>query len=188
MKTLKQILVECEKFLIESEHPMIDVDGIMKHRNNSLGQPIHPTDEGIRNFHRWFGSSKMVDEHGRPKVFYHGTRKDFERFDTNDGLGGSIFISPDAKYSANFADAKGGQIMPVYVKATNPHKKVVLAYDEEKHIKKAKKNGYDAVKIKDSFSNWEPENIAIFSGSQLKSAIGNSGAFSSHPHITEEKQ
>lgn len=51
----------------------IDVDGVMKHRYNSEGKPIHSTDEGIRNFHRWFGDSDSVDEHGRPKVFHHGT-------------------------------------------------------------------------------------------------------------------
>lgn len=51
----------------------IDVDGVMKHRYNSEGKPIHSTDEGIRNFHRWFGDSDSVDEQGRPKVFHHGT-------------------------------------------------------------------------------------------------------------------
>jgi hypothetical protein len=44
----------------------------MKHRHNSEGKPIHHTDEGIRNFHRWFGDSTLVDEYGRPKVVYHG--------------------------------------------------------------------------------------------------------------------
>lgn len=72
-----------KKLLRESiDHPMIEVDGVMRHRHNSLGQPIHHADEGIRNFHRWFGDSKAVDEHGRPMVLYHGTTKDFDAFDS----------------------------------------------------------------------------------------------------------
>lgn len=63
------------------EHPMIDVDGVQKHRHNSLGQPIHHTEEGIKNFHRWFGDSKAVDKHGRPLVVYHGTANKFDEFD-----------------------------------------------------------------------------------------------------------
>jgi hypothetical protein len=40
---------------------------------NSLGQPIHSTQEGIENFWKWFGDSKIVDEQGRPLVCYHGS-------------------------------------------------------------------------------------------------------------------
>ena len=69
-----------------TEHPMIEVDGAMKHRLNSMGQPIHHTDEGIRNFHRWFGNSTTVDEHGRPKVMYHGTGAILTRRGTEGGL------------------------------------------------------------------------------------------------------
>jgi hypothetical protein len=49
---------------------------------NSLGQPIHPTEEGIKNFNKWFGDSKVVDEQGRPMVVYHGTNAEFTVFDT----------------------------------------------------------------------------------------------------------
>src|SRR5574343_280268 len=66
-----------------TEHPMIDVDGEMKHRHNANGIPIHHTDEGIRNFHRWFGDSKTVDEHGRPHVFFHGTTGNIDKFNEN---------------------------------------------------------------------------------------------------------
>jgi hypothetical protein len=59
-----------------TEHPMIDVDGVQKHLHNNLGERIHDTDEGVKNFHRWFGSSKIVDKHGRPMVVYHGTNNE----------------------------------------------------------------------------------------------------------------
>lgn len=52
---------------------IIEINGKQHHRNNSLGKPIHPTDEGIKNFYKWFGDSKVTDEQGRPLVVYHGT-------------------------------------------------------------------------------------------------------------------
>lgn len=52
---------------------MIDVDGVQRPTTNSEGRPIHPTAEGVRNFWRWFGESKIVDKQGRPLTAYHGT-------------------------------------------------------------------------------------------------------------------
>lgn len=46
----------------------IEVDGVQRPTRNSAGQPIHHTEEGIRNFWRWFGSSRVVDDQGRPLV------------------------------------------------------------------------------------------------------------------------
>ena len=82
IKDIPQSIIDAvKKVLNESiEHPMIEVDGVMKHRHNSLGQPIHPTDEGIKNFHRWFGDDENLDEHGRPKVLYHSSLQDIEQF------------------------------------------------------------------------------------------------------------
>jgi len=115
------------------EHPMIEVDGVMKHRHNSLGQPIHHTDEGIRNFHRWFGDSKVVDEYGRPKVVYHGTTKDFDNFDPNlaNSEGGAFYFSHSSQFKNPATNAntyantnrgsEDGSVMPVYIKMSNPY-------------------------------------------------------------------
>lgn len=59
----------------------ITVDGKERSTRNSKGQLIHPTLEGIENFWKWFGDSKVVDEQGRPLVMYHGTRSSFDFFD-----------------------------------------------------------------------------------------------------------
>ena len=84
------------------------VDGKMHLTTTSTGARIHPTDEGIRNFWRWFngvqpkrvagkdGQRKIDrgnhgadngaagswtrDSRGRPQVFYHGTGDDFSTF------------------------------------------------------------------------------------------------------------
>ena len=116
IKTLpKSLIEEATKILMESSHPMIDVDGFMKHRNNSEGIPIHHTDEGIRNFHRWFGDSDSVDEHGRPKVFYHGTPALQRTQDENTPLpfnefkktdSGVVSFSPTEKFARQYASTK----------------------------------------------------------------------------------
>jgi len=49
------------------------VDGTERPALNSNGKPIHWSEEGIRNFWRWFGDSKVVDARGRPLVVYHGS-------------------------------------------------------------------------------------------------------------------
>ena len=47
----------------------ITIDGVERPTRNSNGQPIHPTEEGIRNFWKWFGDSQVVDLNDRPIDF-----------------------------------------------------------------------------------------------------------------------
>ena len=58
----------------------IIIDGKLRSTVNSKGLPIAQTEEGIRNFWKWFGDSKVVDEQGRPLIVYHGTNQDFDEF------------------------------------------------------------------------------------------------------------
>lgn len=130
INTLPKSLIEAaKKILTESIHPMIDVDGEMKHRHNSNGIPIHHSDEGIKNFHRWFGDSKAVDEHGRPKVFYHGTDASFDEFKPTTGKISTVFgsehvdrhghfFTDDKELAKTFSNA--GNTMSVYLKMHNP--------------------------------------------------------------------
>nr|ACM90951.1 hypothetical protein pc1742 [uncultured bacterium URE12] len=61
----------------------IEIDGEQKPTTNSEGGLIADTEEGIRNFYKWFGDSKAVDNDGRPLVMFHGTpNKGFEEFNT----------------------------------------------------------------------------------------------------------
>lgn len=50
---------------IENEKTIM-VDGVSRSRELSSGRPIADTDDKIRDFWRWFGDSKMVDQKGRP--------------------------------------------------------------------------------------------------------------------------
>ncbi len=103
----------------------IEVDGVQRQRTNSKGQPIHPTDEGIRNFWRWFGSSKVTDADGRPLVVYHGTRSEFSVFDYS-RIGDQGRAEGAGFYFTNNKDVASGygKPMEVYLSIEKP-----LAYD-----------------------------------------------------------
>ena len=106
---------------ISQQQKMIDVDGDMKHTTNSNGDLIHSTEDGIRNFHRWFGNG-LTDEHGRPKVFYHGTNAHeytggtIHNFHTrpNSGRGAAFFSD-----SHDLASQYGKTVYPVYLRGSN---------------------------------------------------------------------
>jgi predicted Fe-Mo cluster-binding NifX family protein len=90
---------------------------------NSLGNPIHATEDGIRNFWKWFSGSVMVDSKGRPKVYYHGNNDDFDEFQlrwerddydednygsgwTGGNLGEGFYFTDDKTYAKRFGNVK----------------------------------------------------------------------------------
>lgn len=92
----------------------LEVDGQQRPTTNSEGRPIHPTEEGVRNFWKWFGDSKVVDGQGRPLVVYHGTPNEFTVFESRPGrnflFGESdevqrhgIFVTPNAVFAEEFS-------------------------------------------------------------------------------------
>lgn len=52
---------------------------------NSLGQKIIPDGNinQLRNFWKWFGDSKVVDDQGDPLVVFHGSKTQFHTFDNS---------------------------------------------------------------------------------------------------------
>lgn len=62
------------------------INGVSRSTLNSNGKPLAQTEEGIRNFYKWFGDSKVVDAEGSPLVVYHGTVHKFNAF-SKDELG-----------------------------------------------------------------------------------------------------
>ena len=79
-------------------------------------------------FKKWFGASKVVDAEGKPLVVYHGTARDFKKFDPlrvgkNWGrVGGDTFglffttSTSEAEHNAKQSARRGGapHVMPVY--------------------------------------------------------------------------
>lgn len=92
----------------------------------SITDPLSKVNPKIKNifetkqFKRWFGNSKVVNDDGTPKVMYHGTRAQFTVFDKSkaraSGAYGKGFYFTD---STSHAGTYGDQ-MAVYLKIDNP--------------------------------------------------------------------
>ncbi|MDR2240017.1 MAG: hypothetical protein LBE33_06185 [Zoogloeaceae bacterium] len=73
----------------------------------------------------------------------------------------------------------GANVMPVFVSARNPFDASGMKWDDAEHpnhIADVKAKGHDALWIREHESNTHA-NIAVVSPTQIKSAIGNTGAF-----------
>lgn len=104
----------------------INIDGKERPTTNSNGQPIATTEQGLRNFYKWFGDSKVVDEQGRPLVVYHGTEQKNLAELIPGRQSGTIYLTSDYKYAEFYAAGKNsiikptGDIMPLYVRINKP--------------------------------------------------------------------
>jgi hypothetical protein len=155
-------------------------------------------------FKQWFGNSKVVDEAGKPKVVYHGTQKDFEAFDpkaphqspnTDDSV---LFFTNHPAIAETYSgkNETGSNIIPAYLSLKNPM--VIDGLDRrtntpfplfkvvrEDAIKHAREKGYDGIIVKNTadrggygYPDTGPTDVYIvFNPENVKSAIGNSGAF-----------
>jgi hypothetical protein len=86
-----------------------------------------------QSFNNWFDNSKVVDEHGKPLIMYHGTKASFADFDikkfgtSDDGLLGKGFYftyNPEEAsgyaLSAIYGDGDAPNVKPVYLSIKNP--------------------------------------------------------------------
>ncbi len=106
---------------------------------NHDGRPIHPTEEGIRNFWKWFGQSSTTDFDGKPLVMYHGSSRDFSEFKAKQAK--AIYVTTDIDLAKEFTDysmdyaAKNNiqgaapVIYPLYVKADRP-----FDFENDQHV------------------------------------------------------
>jgi hypothetical protein len=86
---------------------------------------VLPPTESAENLAKFLEGSSLVDESGKPKVFYHGTPNDFDKFDRERSLNarsrsmdtvGNWFSDNPGKGGA---EEYGSTIMPVFLKAKN---------------------------------------------------------------------
>jgi site-specific DNA-adenine methylase len=156
----------------------IDVDGAQRPTLNSDGKPIAKDEESVRNFWRWFGDSKVVDEQGRPRVMYHGTtyRSGFSVFK------GGYFTSERDRANAytedfnpsefgTFDNVQSGVVYPVYIRIEKPFMRDEGWAGNLKDVP----IGNDGVIGTGRGGNGI---VAVVTApSQVKSATGNRGAF-----------
>lgn len=99
------------------EGETITINGKDRSVYNSNGERIAKSAEALRNFYKWFGDSKMVDEQGRPLVVYHGSKSVFDTFDNTVNqtkerqMGANLgYFFTDSEYVANKFRTKEQQL------------------------------------------------------------------------------
>lgn len=107
----------------EGYEPVETEDGLIGAKEDSGNSSINyfqVSDNPQNNFAKWFGKSKTVDENGKPLTLYHGTRADFESFESKTGM--MHFGTKEAAEDllSNRRDDKGKHIRPVYLRLENP--------------------------------------------------------------------
>ena len=104
--------------------------------------------------------SKVVDENGEPKVFYHGTFENWTEYDlqknVNQMWGNGIYLTPYPERARLYGD----NIMAFYVKADTDYRTAKTT---------GKQKDYTVIK--------QTEDIIVYSPNQIKSATDNNGAF-----------
>ncbi len=82
-------------------------------------------------FKRWFGSSKIVNEDGTPKVMYHGTARDITTFKPKQA--GAIFLTELTDFAEDFAGHSKNWMVNHYQEFLTPKqvKKAILLAEEQ---------------------------------------------------------
>lgn len=156
-KSIQELLTQ-RREVPKSETPNASSTGSIRHQDAVVN-----TDSD--NFKKWFGKSKAINKDGTPKVFYHGTDADFTAFDQSKsgvGMFGDGFYFTDSKEDSS---GYGENVMPVYLRITNPY---TATQKEAGYLNTAKlqKDGYDGIIIK----GIDVTNMVVFDPNQIKSA------------------
>lgn len=135
-------------------------------------------------FKRWFGdwqnnptqASQAVDENGEPKIYYHGTAAEFNKFNRGGGLlGRGVYLTDDLATAQMYGDVKSnnnGIVMPLFVNT----KQTMQATDRTSRaqIDRASASGrFDG--IRHSFQDMDF--LVAFNPNQVKHAMKNEGSF-----------
>lgn len=189
----------------------VTVDGKERTVLNSEGKPIHPTVEGVRNFWKWFGDSKVVDEQGRPLVVYHGTRADFDVFDASKARR-TGYSRLGFWFSDNQGAARqyGTSVIPAYLSISKPRTlrewdDLVMEEDTAHRVRRDLKIDEGHIALRDDLSKRNNDGLRIgpveiddvpsqvifvaLDPTQIKSATGNYGAFDpKNPSILQQNE
>lgn len=155
------------------------------------GQPTNLTEQQwlqVRTpeFKQWFGdwenspetASKVVDENGEPQVVYHGTSSQFTRFKLGGGLlGRGVYLTDRYEEAQNYAGSRSqdneGTVMPLFANIREMFNSNSKTTREQ--IVGAMQDGFNG--IRHQFNNMDY--LVAFNPEQVKSAVGNTGLFSS---------
>lgn len=95
----------------------ITIDGVERPTQNSNGQPLAQTEEGLRNFWAWFGDSKVVDAEGRPLVTWHGTTGNIDAFKGMAWGAQDVMLAREYAFMRKDMRNEPANILAIYMKA-----------------------------------------------------------------------
>lgn len=163
-----------------AEHRTVEVDRVRYPITNANGQLVAETPQQQMAFWRWFRGSKAVDARGRPLVFWHGVKDPdmriehgrvvftpkFNVFDTTGRTEPGTYFSASEDVARHY-----GTPVPFYIKTETP-----LRHESPLSARPVDHDAIYRVRGKgDGIENaWE---VAVFSPSQIKIAVGNRGTF-----------
>ena len=139
-------------------------------------------------FKRWFGDSKVVDDQGKPLVVYHGGFDDITEFRPTAYFGdketANQFADEEYRGWERLAEGERPNVMPVYLSLQNP-KILTTEEDYDKYVQDTdidpdfwKSKGFDSLIYAPDGNFADPDAYFVaFKPTQIKSAIGNTGAF-----------
>lgn len=136
--------------------------------------------DDLSAFKTWFGDSKVVDAEGAPLIVYHGTKNDFQKFNTpawfTDKKHYADMFSAD--WGVDGARSSSSKIIESYISLKNPiytdDWEVTESYAHNSEwVKEMKNKGYDGV----IFKLDEEVEYIVFDPQQIKSAIDNNGKY-----------
>jgi len=151
-------LGDAPDFVIRDDQDTIEIDGIERPTKNADEELIAINKAGLTNFWRWFGDSPLVDEYGRPRVWYHGSRSmtvedrtmAFRESATN-------FFASDYRTARDFG-AGDNAVFKVYIRAER-----LAEHDAEGRMwdQVYEPEGYEIDEamdryIADQIADWEP--------------------------------
>ena len=122
----------------------IVIDGVIRSTRNGNGRLIHPTEEGVRNFWKWFGDAVTVDRRGRPVVMYHGTSRDITEFRPQQA--NAIFVTKNPNFAEDFTSMSEGYMRKEFFDGMTPDQRYDMImgaaqkYLTNKYITKADYN------------------------------------------------
>lgn len=186
------------------------VDDVVK-----MAGKVFSPEEKAENLSRFISGSKLLDEAGNPQRLYHITNKNFDVFKPGGEdptiSGPAIWLSPypekqPAMHNVGSRSGfkEGTNVMPVYARMKNPllldtpemqdWARTVFANESREfpylispEAKKAMQDeGYDGI-ILGGASGVNDDEVIVFEGDQIKSAIGNIGSYDpADPRIDRE--
>ena len=180
------------------QFPGVDIQDGLIHSIFDAGSPVNRKfmeQTETKQFKRWFGDSKVVDENGEPLVVYHATDADFTVFD-REKLG--QYTSENTDNEAAIESAKVGfwfsendlrektgneKKMEVYLSIENPMETdlytmldVLENMTADEYRAELEEEGYDGLIVTDQeFDN--AKSYVVFKPNQIKSATDNVGTF-----------